>query len=152
MVSATVFPVIVVFVGPDWLIVQFPAGRLLKAIEPFVTVQDGSLMPSITGIAGTSPTTTEMDVEAALGQALAAATETLTVAVVDTVMLCVVAPVDQMFPVAALEVKVTELPVQKLVGPLAVITGVAKTGFMVKVKVVIALTQFPAFLMVKFPV
>ena len=44
---------------------------------------------------------------------------------------CVVAPVDQVFPVAEDEVKVTEPPVQHARGPLAVIVGVAGSGFTV---------------------
>jgi hypothetical protein len=43
----------------------------------------------------------------------------------------VVAPVDQVFPVAEEEVKVTEPPAQNVVGPLAVITGTAGSGFTV---------------------
>jgi hypothetical protein len=44
-------------------------------------------------------------------------------------MLCVVAPVDQRFPEAADEVNTTEPPVQKVVGPPAVIVGVAGFAF-----------------------
>ena len=44
---------------------------------------------------------------------------------------CVVAPFDQVFPVAEEEVKVTEPPVQNVSGPLAVIVGVAGSGFTV---------------------
>ena len=43
------------------------------------------------------------------------------------------APFDQVFPVADEEVRVTEPPVQKLVGPLAVIVGTAGSGFTVTV-------------------
>jgi hypothetical protein len=46
---------------------------------------------------------------------------------------CVVAPFDQVFPVAEDEVKVTEPPAQKVVGPPAVIVGVAGSGFTVTV-------------------
>ena len=46
---------------------------------------------------------------------------------------CVAAPVDQVFPVADEEVKVTEPPAQKVVGPLAVIVGVGGSGFTVTV-------------------
>ena len=45
----------------------------------------------------------------------------------------VVAPFDQVFPVAEEDVKVTEPPAQKEVGPLAVMVGVAGTGFTVTV-------------------
>lgn len=43
----------------------------------------------------------------------------------------VVAPLDQVFPVAAEDVRVTEPPVQNEVGPLAVIVGVAGIGLTV---------------------
>ena len=46
---------------------------------------------------------------------------------------CVVAPFDQVFPVAEEEVRVTEPPVQKLIGPLAVMVGTAGSGFTVTV-------------------
>lgn len=44
---------------------------------------------------------------------------------------CVVAPVDQRLPLAEEEVKVTEPPAQKVVGPPAVIVGVAGFAFTV---------------------
>lgn len=46
----------------------------------------------------------------------------------ETVIDCVTAPVDQVFPVAAEEVSTTLPPVQKVVGPPAVIVGVAGTA------------------------
>lgn len=49
---------------------------------------------------------------------------------------CVVAPVDHTLPVADEEVSVTEPPEQKVVGPPAVIVGVA--GFAFTVTVVVA--------------
>lgn len=50
-----------------------------------------------------------------------------------TVIDCVVAPFDQVFPVAEDEVKVTEPPAQKVVGPLAVMVGTGGSGFAVTV-------------------
>jgi hypothetical protein len=50
-----------------------------------------------------------------------------------TVIACVVAPFDQVFPVAELEVKVTEPPEQKVVGPPAEIVGVVGVGLTVTV-------------------
>jgi hypothetical protein len=44
---------------------------------------------------------------------------------------CVVSPVDQVFPDAALEVKVTEPPWQKVVGPLEEMVGVVGFEFTV---------------------
>ena len=46
---------------------------------------------------------------------------------------CVVAPFDQIFPVADDEVKVTLSPVQKVVAPEAVIVGVAGSALTVTV-------------------
>ena len=45
----------------------------------------------------------------------------------------VVAPFDQVFPVADEEVKITEPPAQKVSGPFAVIVGTAGSGFTVMV-------------------
>lgn len=61
--------------------------------------------------------------------------ETVTVYVpeVETVIACVVSVVDQVFPVADEEVKVTEPPVQNVVGPPGVITGVLGAGLTVTV-------------------
>jgi len=54
-----------------------------------------------------------------------------------------VAPLDQVFPVALDEVNVTEPPAQKVVVPLAVIVGVAGIGFTVTVVGVEVELQFP---------
>ena len=51
----------------------------------------------------------------------------------DTIIDWVVAPVDQTFPVAEDEVRVTLPPSQKLVEPLAVMVGVAGNGVTVTV-------------------
>mgnify|MGYP006967594978 CR=1 FL=1 len=53
-----------------------------------------------------------------------------------TIILCVVSPVDQLFPLAALEVKVTLPPWQKVVAPLVEMVGVV--GFEFTVTVVVA--------------
>lgn len=50
-----------------------------------------------------------------------------------TIIDCVVAPVDQVFPLTAEDVKVTELPAQKVVEPPAVIVGTAGSGLTVTV-------------------
>lgn len=44
---------------------------------------------------------------------------------------CVVAPVDQVLPLAEEEVSTTEPPVQNVVGPPAVIVGAVGSGFTV---------------------
>ena len=46
-------------------------------------------------------------------------------------IVCVVAPFDQVFPVALDEVNVTKPPEQKVVAPLALIVGVDGTGLTV---------------------
>jgi hypothetical protein len=48
-----------------------------------------------------------------------------------TVIDWVVAPLDQTFPVAALEVRTTDPPLQKVIALAAVIVGVVGTGFTV---------------------
>ena len=59
-------------------------------------------------------------------------------------MLCVVAPLLQVLPEAALLVSTTFPPEQKVVGPLAVIVGVAGVGFTVTlVAALAALAQAP---------
>ena len=50
-----------------------------------------------------------------------------------TVIDWVIAPVDQVCPLADEDVKVTELPEQKVVGPPAVMVGAAGSGFTVTV-------------------
>lgn len=59
---------------------------------------------------------------------------------------CVVAPVDQTFPVADDEVNTTLPPVQKVVAPPAVIVGVAGKAFTTTiVPADVADVQFPLF-------
>ena len=55
----------------------------------------------------------------------AVVTSTVYVPAVETVIDCVVAPVDQRFPLADEEVNTTFPPAQKVVDPLAEIVGVA---------------------------
>jgi hypothetical protein len=64
-----------------------------------------------------------------------------------TVMDCVVAPVDQMLPVAAEEVRVTDPPEQNVVGPPAVIVGVAGVVFTVTT-VPVDVAEQPALIVV----
>lgn len=56
----------------------------------------------------------------------AAATVKIYIPAVLTLMVEVVAPVDQLFPAAALELRITELPWQKVVGPEAVMAAVTE--------------------------
>ena len=52
---------------------------------------------------------------------------------VETVIDCVVSPVDHVLPAAELDVNVTEPPEQKVVGPFAEMVGVEGVGLIVKV-------------------
>lgn len=60
-----------------------------------------------------------------------------------TVIEFVVSPVDQVFPAGADEVKVTEPPLQKVVGPPGVIVGVAGGGFTVTMVPTLVELQVP---------
>ena len=60
-------------------------------------------------------------------------TATVYVPDVETVIDCVVAPVDQTFPLAEEDVNTTLPPAQKVNGPPAVMVGVAGIGFTVTV-------------------
>ena len=59
----------------------------------------------------------------------------------ETVIPCVTAPVDQVFPVADDEVKVIEPPVQTVVGPLGEMTGTLGEGLTVTIVAEEAATQ-----------
>ena len=81
-------------------------------VEGAVIVVEGAAL-AVTFTAGAVPL-----------QPVASITVTLYEPEVDTVIDCVVAPVDQLYLLPALAVRVTLPPVQKLVGPPAVIIGV----------------------------
>jgi hypothetical protein len=76
------------------------------------------------GIAGKELTVTTVAVELALQFPLETVTEYDPLC--ETVIDCVVAPLDQVLPVALEEVKTTEPPEQKVVEPPAVIMGVVR--------------------------
>lgn len=80
----------------------------------------------IVGVAGRGFTVTTVATEVADVQ-LPLVTETVYEPEVVTVIACVVSPVDQTFPLAAEDVSVTDPPEQNVVGPPAVIVGVAAT-------------------------
>jgi hypothetical protein len=86
----------------------------------------------IVGVAGNAVTVTVVPAEVAEVQP-PLVTATVYVPDVETVIDCVVAPVDQTFPLADDEVKTTLPPAQKVNGPPAVIVGVAGSGFTVTV-------------------
>ena len=81
------------------------------------------------GTGGTGFTVTV--VEAAAEVQPFAETVSVYVPAVETTIDCVVSVVDQVFPVAAEEVSVTDPPVQNVNGPLAVMVGVAGIGLTV---------------------
>ena len=83
----------------------------------------------IVGIAGNGFTVTVVPTEVAVHVPLL--TVTVYVPAAETVIDCVVAPVDHVFPVAEEDVNVTLPPEQKVVGPPAEIVGVAGAGFTV---------------------
>lgn len=85
----------------------------------------------ITGTGGSAFTITTTGEEVEVHDPL----ETVTVyePLVETVIDCVVAPVDQVFPVVEEEVSTTEPPEQNVVGPPAVIIGTGGVGFTVTV-------------------
>jgi hypothetical protein len=80
------------------------------------------LGPLIVGVGGSGFTVTRKGADVAW-QPLALVTVTEYVPAAETVIDCVVAPVDQRFPVAADDVRVIEPPAQNAVGPLMVGTG-----------------------------
>lgn len=83
------------------------------------------------GVAGIGFTVIVVPVEVA--EHVPLLTVTVYVPDAETVIDCVVAPVDQVFPDAEELVNVTLPPVQKLVGPPAEMVGVAGSGFTVTV-------------------
>lgn len=85
----------------------------------------------ITGVAGTLFTTTFTEAEAAEHVPLEEVTVYVPGAV--TVMLFPADPFDHVFPVDADEVRITDPPSQKVVGPFGVITGAAGALFTVTV-------------------
>ena len=86
----------------------------------------------IVGVAGSAFTITVVEAETADAQ-VPLFTETEYVPGAETVIDCVVAPVDQTFPVADDEVNVTFPPWQKVVAPEAEIVGVGGSAFTVTV-------------------
>jgi len=103
--------------------------------------QPGPLFDA-TGVAS-GPTVTGTDVAE---QPLGLVTVTVTVEAVETTIDCVVAPVDQRFPVADDDVSVTEVPGQNVVGPL--MTGVAGAALTVTLKATEVAEQPAAFVTV----
>ena len=86
----------------------------------------------IVGVAGVGFTVTVVPADVADVQP-AVVTATVYVPDVETVIDCVVAPVDQTFPLAEEDVNTTLPPAQKVNGPPAVMVGVAGIGFTVTV-------------------
>ena len=106
------------FVGDDEVKTTVPPAQ--NVVGPFaVTV----------GVVGIGFTTTVVFVEEAWQKPVETVTEYDPELL--TVIDCVVAPVDHVFPLADDEVKTTEPPAQNVVAPLAVIVGVAGVRFIV---------------------
>jgi hypothetical protein len=108
-----------------------PVDQRLPVAEEEVSVtvlpaQTNELPPLIVGVATAGLAVTANGAELA-EQPEAFVTVTVYVPAVETVIDCVVAPVDQRLPVAEDEVSVMVVPGQKLAGPLMV--GVACAGF-----------------------
>ena len=89
-------------------------------------------LAEIAGVAGTGFTVTVVPAEVADVQP-AVVTATVYVPLAETVIDCVVSPVDQTFPLAVDEVNTTDPPAQNVVEPPAVIVGVAGIGLTVTV-------------------
>src|SRR5450432_226061 len=101
--------------------------------------------PLMTGVAGSGFTVTTVAAEVAW-QPLASVTVTLYEPAAETVIDCVVAPVDQRFPVVEEEVSVVLPPAQKAVPPL--MAGVAGSAFAVTAKGAEVAWQPPALVAV----
>jgi len=103
-----------------------PVDQTFPVAEDDVSVMvlpvQNELGPLMVGVAGGGFAVTAKAADVAL-QPLALVTVTVYEPAADTVIDCVVAPVDQTFPVADEDVSVIVLPVQKLEGPLIVGVG-----------------------------
>ena len=108
-------------------------------------LQASALGPVIVGVAGAALTVTASGAEVA-EQPLALVTVTVYEPAADTVIDCVVAPVDQTFPLAEDEVSVIVVPGQKEAGPLMV--GVAGAGLAVTANAAEVAEQPPALVTV----
>ena len=149
------------------LAVQFPLETVTEYDPLFETVMDGVVAPldqvlpiALEEVKTTEPpaqnvveplavivgvgmglTVTMVGVEVAVQFSLETVTEYDPLC--ETVMDCVVAPLDQIFPVALEEVNTTEPPAQNVVDPLAVIVGIVGKG--------LTITTVGAELAVQFP-
>lgn len=119
----------------DWVVAPFDqvfpvAAEEVKTTEPPAQKVVGP--PAvIVGTGGSGLTVTVVTADVA--EQVPFETVTLKFPLAETVIVCVVAPFDQVFPVAEEEVKVTDPPAQNVVGPPGVIVGVAGSGFTVTV-------------------
>jgi hypothetical protein len=103
---------------------RFPVNA--EDVSVIVLPAQNALGPLIVGVAGRGFEVTACAAEVA-EQPFASVTVTLYVPPAETVIDCVVAPVDQRFPVNAEDVSVIVLPAQNELGPL--IVAVAGSGF-----------------------
>jgi hypothetical protein len=112
----------------DWVTApvdqRFPVAE--EEVNVIVLPVQNELGPVIVGVGGSGLTVTAKAAEVE-EQPLAFVTLTVKEPAAETVIDCVVAPVDQRLPVSAEDVSVTEPPAQKELGPLMV--GVGGSGF-----------------------
>jgi hypothetical protein len=117
--------------------VDSPVDHVFPNVELEVNVtlppeqKDIGPLAEIVGVFGVGFTVIVIPADVAEQPALP--TVTVYVPELETVIVFVVAPVDQVFPVNSLEVKVTLPPEQKVVGPLALIVGVVVVEFTVTI-------------------
>ncbi len=120
----------------DCVVAPFDQALPVALLEVRITVRPGQKVVGplalIVGVAGVGLTVTVIAFEGAETQ-FPSSTTTEKVPDASTVIDCVVAPFDQIFPVALLEVNITLSPEQKVVGPLAVTVGPAGVGLTVTV-------------------
>ena len=109
-----------------------PVGAV-TTIVPVATVQVGWTVTLAVGVDGNGSTVTAVAAEFADVHPFALVVFTVNDPLVFTVILCVVAPLLHVFPVAAPDVKTTEPSVQNLSSPPAEMVGVVGIGLIVTV-------------------
>ncbi len=130
IVAGNVTPFNVPIAEPDQL--RSPVPEPVTWMLPVVVAQAVGFTTVPSAITGSEFTVTIVPVEEADVQ-LPLVTETVYVPEAETVIDCVVAPFDQLLPLAEEEVNTTSSPAQKVVGPSAEMVGVAGVGFTVMV-------------------
>lgn len=101
-------------------------------VEVLVNVNEGEVPPTVNAATGSGFAVVVIEADSSDVQPFSVVF-TVKVPAPETVMVWVVSPVDQLFPAAALELRVIELPSQMVVDPEGVITGAAGTVFTITV-------------------